>query len=297
MLRWILGLCAASLFLAGCTAGPERPEPGEAVFGDPALEGIERRIGGRLGVALVDDTGALLRSYRGDERFAMCSTFKLALSAAVLDRVETGDMALDDRIGFGEDDLLNYAPVAREFADRGYMTVAEAAEAISTLSDNTAANLLLEAIGGPEAMTEFFRRHGDTVSRLDRREPELNENAPGDERDTTSPSAMAGLTGRLMFEDALEEAGREQLAAWAVANRTGDNRIRAGIPEGWTVGDKTGSCGTAYNDIGIVWPPSGRAFVLTVYVDRPTAAAAEVDAAIAEVGELAAQYMGQRSAE
>ncbi|RED15437.1 class A beta-lactamase [Parasphingopyxis lamellibrachiae] len=295
MLRRILGLCAATLLWAGCTSGPEYPERIEAIFGDPVLEGIERRIGGRMGVALVDDTGTQLRSYRGDERFAMCSTFKLALSAAVLERVDGGDMSLDDMVSFGEDDLLDYAPVARMHLADGEMSVGQMAEAISTLSDNVAANLLLDAIGGPEAMTEFFRRHGDTVSRLDRREPELNENVPGDERDTTSPSAMAGLVTRLMFEDALGEAGREQLAAWAVANQTGDDRIRAGMPEGWTVGDKTGSCGTAYNDIGIVWPPSGRAFVLTVYVDRPAAEGAEVDAAIAEIAALAAFYMTERN--
>jgi len=295
MIGRIFGLCAATLLWAGCTSGPEYPENIDAILGDPVLEGIEQRIGGRLGVALVDDTGTQLRSYRGDERFAMCSTFKLALSAAVLERVNTGDMSLDDVMSFGEEDLLDYAPVAREHIADGEMTVSQMAEAISTLSDNTAANMLLDAIGGPEAMTEFFRSHGDDVTRLDRMEPELNENAPGDERDTTSPAAMAGLVARLMFEDALAEAEREQLAAWAVANQTGDDRIRAGIPEGWAVGDKTGSCGTAYNDIGIVWPPSGRAFVLTVYTDRPTVDAAEVDAAIAEIGQLAAFYMTERN--
>jgi beta-lactamase class A len=290
-----VGLCAAALLWSGCTSGPEYPANIEAILGDPVLEGIEQRIGGRLGVALVDDTGTQLRSYRGDERFAMCSTFKLALSAAVLERVQAGEMSLDDVIAFGEADLLDYAPVAREHILEGQMTVGQMAEAISTLSDNTAANLLLNAIGGPETMTEFFRNHGDEVTRLDRNEPDLNENASGDERDTTSPAAMASLIQRLMFEEALNDSGREQLAAWAIANQTGGNRIRAGIPEGWTVGDKTGSCGTAFNDIGIVWPPSGRAFVLTVYTDRPTVDAAEVDAAIAEIGELAAFYMTERN--
>lgn len=295
MIGRVLGLCVATLLWAGCTSGPEMPPQIEAILGDSVLEGIEQRIGGRLGVALVDDTGTQLRSYRGDERFAMCSTFKLALSAAVLERVEAGEIALDDVIAFGEEDLLDYAPVAREYVADGQITVGEMAEAISTLSDNTAANLLLDAIGGPEAMTAFFRSHGDDVTRLDRIEPELNENAPGDERDTTSPAAMAGLIQRLMFEDALGEPGREQLAAWSVANQTGNDRIRAGIPEGWTVGDKTGNCGNAYNDIGIVWPPGGPAFVLTVYIDRATAERAEIDAAIAEIGELAAFYMTERN--
>ena len=295
MIGRVVGLCAAALLWAGCTSQPEISPQIESIISDSVLEGIEQRIGGRLGVALVDDDGTMLRAYRGDERFAMCSTFKLALSAAVLERVNAGDMALDDVISFGEEDMLGYAPTTREHLAEGQMTIAELAEAISTLSDNTAANLLLEAIGGPEAMTAFFRAHGDDVSRLDRTEPTLNENAPGDERDTTSPEAMAALVQRLMFADDLGDAGREQLAAWAIANQTGDNRIRAGIPEGWTVGDKTGTCGTAYNDIGIIWPPSGPAFVLTVYIDRPTAEATDIDLAIAEIGELAAFYMTERN--
>ncbi|WP_299327538.1 class A beta-lactamase [Parasphingopyxis sp.] len=262
---------------------------------EDVLEGIEQRIGGRLGVALTDESGNLLRAYRGDERFAMCSTFKLALSAAVLERVEAGDMALEDPLAFGEADLLDYAPAAAAFVEAGEMGVNEAAEAIVTLSDNTAANLLLAEIGGPEGMTAFFRRHGDEVSRLDRIEPELNENAEGDERDTTSPVAMAGLVQRLIFGDILTETGRQQLADWAIANQTGDTRIRAGVPDGWTVGDKTGSCGNAFNDIGIIWPPSGPAFVLTVYIDRPTAEPGEVDFAMEEIAELAVLYMSERN--
>jgi beta-lactamase class A len=236
----------------------------------------------------------VIESYRGDERFAMCSTFKLALSAAILEEVEAGNLSMDQAIAFDESDMLDYAPVAREHFAEGQMTIAQMAEAISTLSDNTAANLLLAQIGGPEAMTAFFRRHGDSVTRLDRNEPALNENAPGDERDTTTPEAMAGLVQRLILGDAMSAEAREQLAAWAVANRTGDDRIRAGTPEGWRVGDKTGNCGTAYNDIGIVWPPEGEPFVLTVYVDRPTAEAGEVDAAIAEIGRLAVARGSER---
>ncbi len=255
---------------------------------EETIGAIEERIGGRVGVALVDSGGNLLQSYRGDERFALCSTFKLALSAAILEEADLGALSIDETISFGEEDILEYAPAVRENLARGEMTVDELAEAVSTLSDNTAANLLLDRIGGPEGMTAFFRRHGDEVTRLDRIEPALNENAPGDERDTTTPEAMAGLVQRLVFGENLSPASRQQLADWAVANRTGDARIRAGIPDGWRVGDKTGSCGTAYNDIGIVWPPEGDPFVLTVYIDRPTAEPAFVDAAIAEIAALAA---------
>ncbi|MEQ9663231.1 MAG: class A beta-lactamase [Parasphingopyxis sp.] len=254
---------------------------------DSAMETMEEEIGGRIGVALMNERGETLYAWRGDERFAMCSTFKLALAAAVLERVEEGEFSIDDSIVFDQSDILSYAPVTSERVAQGEMTVAELAEAIITLSDNTAANLLLDRIGGPAALTTFFRDHGDEVSRLDRMEPELNENAPGDPRDTTSPVAMASLVQRLMFEPELSLASREQLGAWAIANETGDERIRAGIPDGWRVGDKTGTCGTAYNDIGIVWPPEDDAFVLAVYIDRPEAEAEAVNAAIADIARLA----------
>ncbi len=283
-----VGLVGMAVLSIGCAGDTKTASTVEAPIDEGAIQRIEARIGGRIGMAIVAEEGGLRSAYRGDERFAMCSTFKLALAAAVLERVDEGAMSLDDVVAFGEADILDYAPVAREHLADGRMTVAQAAEGISTLSDNTAANLLLAQVGGPEGLTAFFRRHGDEVSRLDRFEPELNENALGDERDTTSPIAMSELVRRLVFTDALSPGGRDQLAAWAIANRTGDARIRAGIPQGWRVGDKTGSCGTAFNDVGIVWPPNGPAFVLAIYIDRPTAEADQVDAAIAEIGALAA---------
>lgn len=298
--RPVLTLAALLMLMAACGTESRRPEATAATAGEDALNeeavtAIEERIGGRVGVALVGGDGAVRREYRGGERFAMCSTFKLALAAAILEEVAAGRMSLDDVIPFSEADLLDYAPVAREHLAAGRMTVGELAEAISTLSDNTAANLLLARIGGPAALTAFFRRHGDALSRLDRMEPELNENAPGDERDTTTPEAMARLVRRLVLGHALGDATREQLASWTVANQTGDNRIRAGIPHGWRVGDKTGSCGTAYNDVAIVWPPEAEPFVLAVYIDRPTAEAEQVEAAIAEIGGLAAKLATARA--
>lgn len=292
--RLLVPLLSATI--AACSSDPAPDRPGEVQkpemptrqIDETAIQAIENRVGGRVGVALVDADGTLLSSYRGDERFAMCSTFKLAMAGTVLEAADAGTLSLDDALAYDEDDLLEYAPVTRENIAAGELSVRELSEAIVTLSDNTAANLLLARIGGPEEVTAFFRRHGDEVTRLDRTEPTLNENAVGDERDTTSPIAMAGLIQRLILGDELSPEAREQLAEWAVANQTGDNRIRAGIPAGWRVGDKTGGCGNASNDIGIVWPPEGEPFVLTVYIDRPTASASEVDAAIAEVGRLAA---------
>lgn len=299
-LRWVLaGMC---LGLAACAPETPNAEPQiETILDDAVMRGLEARTGARIGLALVAANGELLKSWRGDERFALCSTFKLALGAAVLERVEAGELAMDDAIAFDESDVLDYAPIVAPRVREGSMTVGELAGAISTHSDNSAANLLLEEIGGPEALTEFFRRQGDAATRLDRIEPELNENAQDDVRDTTTPQAMAGLVQRLVLGDALGEEARTRLAEWAVANTTGDNRIRAGIPEGWRVGDKTGTCGYdedgAVNDVAIVWPPIEPPFVLAVYIDRPTAAREEVEASIAEIGELAAFYMSERYAQ
>lgn len=262
---------------------PESPELAEYAAA------LEQEVGGRIGIALVDAGGTLVDSHRGGERFAMCSTFKLPLAALMLDRDAEGDPSLDEVLPYDESDLLDYAPTVRERFSEGGMTVRDLAEAAVIVSDNTAANLLLERTGGPEALTAFFRRHGDAFTRLDRTEPTLNENAVGDERDTTTPKAMAGLLQRLALGSALPAGARDQLQDWAVANQTGDNRIRAGIPAGWRVGDKTGSCGNASNDIGIVWPPEGDPFVLAVYIDRPTAETSEVDAAFAELARVAAE--------
>ena len=257
-----------------------------------SLQRIEERLDGRLGVTLVDSSGEVLESYRGNERFAMCSTFKLALGAAILERAEAGELSMEDNIEYDSSDVLEYAPITGEHVDEGSMTVRDLAAAISTHSDNTAANLLLERIGGPSVLTRFFREHGDDVTRLDRTEPDLNENAPGDARDTTTPDAMAGLVQRLIFGDAMTEQARGQIADWAIANTTGDQRIRAGIPEGWRVGDKTGTCWSAYNDVAIVWPPNGDPFILAVYIDRPDTTPRQINRAMAEIGAMAARYMG-----
>lgn len=253
---------------------------------------IEKETGGRLGVALVDPTGALLLGFNRDERFAMCSTFKAPLAAAVLVGAEGGKFGLDGTLSFGKDDVLEYAPVVKKNLKRGRMSMGELAQAAVEVSDNSAANLLLPMLGGPEGLTAFMRAHGDTVSRLDRTEPDLNENAEGDPRDTTSPAAMAGLMGRLIFRDMKAESATT-LRSWLNASSTGDHRIKAGLPEGWTSGGKTGSCGTAYNDVALVKSPSGEEYVLAVYLDRPTVDAKKAEAAIAETARAALGFVAK----
>ena len=253
---------------------------------------IETETGGRLGVALVDSKGALILGFNRDERFAMCSTFKAPLAAAVLTGAEGGKFGLEGQISFTKADILDYAPVVKKNGKRGRMSMEELAAAAVEVSDNSAANLLLPMIGGPEGLTMFIRAHGDTVTRLDRTEPTLNENVEGDERDTTSPAAMAGLMGRLIFRDLkTESAGK--LRGWLNASTTGTNRIKAGLPKDWTSGSKTGSCGTAYNDVALVKSPAGEEYILAIYLDRPTVDAKVAEAAIAETARAALDFVGK----
>nr|4C75_A Chain A, BETA-LACTAMASE [synthetic construct]4C75_B Chain B, BETA-LACTAMASE [synthetic construct]4C75_C Chain C, BETA-LACTAMASE [synthetic construct]4C75_D Chain D, BETA-LACTAMASE [synthetic construct] len=252
---------------------------------------LEKQYGGRLGVYALDTGTGRTIAYRADERFPMCSTFKALAAAAVLAQVDAGKESLDRRITYTKDDLVDYSPVTEKHVGTG-MTLAELCEAAITYSDNTAANLLLDEIGGPKGLTAFLRSIGDDVTRLDRWEPELNEALPGDPRDTTTPAAMAATLRALLLGDALSPASRAQLTDWMRGNTTGDKLIRAGLPAGWRVGDKTGtgSYGTR-NDIAIIWPPNRAPIVLAIYSTGSTADAKERNALIAEAAKIVAEAL------
>jgi beta-lactamase class A len=280
MLSWFV---AAMLHLALPATAAPAPEP--------RIAEIERGTGGRLGVALIDGEGRTLIAHRAGERFAMCSTFKLLLGA-----MHAQTAGARQPMNFTRADLLSNSPFSEEMLgrlDSGSMRVGFAAEHAIVESDNTAANLLLRRMGGPEAFTRRLRALGDTVTRLDRYELALNENVRGDPRDTTSPAAMAQSASRFVFGTLLHPVWRQQLRSWMIASRTGVRRIRAGLPAGWQAGDKTGSCGTAYNDVAFLVSPGGRDYMLAVYLDRPTVPSARAEAAIAEVGRLAVQRILQ----
>lgn len=252
-----------------------------------ALFTLDRKHGGRLGVAILDSGNGRIVAHRGEERFAMCSTFKFVAAACVLARVDRGEEELERRVSYSKADLITYSPVTEKHVERG-MTVAEICDAAVTLSDNTAGNLLLDSFGGPQGLTDYMRSLGDEASRLDRREPELNEARTGDPRDTTTPVAMAGVLRQTVLGGALSPASRQQLAAWLVANKTGDKRLRAGVPKGWRIGEKTGTGdNNATNDVGVIWPPGRAALVVTAYYAEASAALTEREAVLAEVGRLA----------
>ena len=253
-----------------------------------SLKAIEARSGGRLGVAIMDMATGREYGHRADERFPLCSTFKFLAAACVLARVDEGKEHLDRRIPINNTDLVDYSPATGPNAGRD-MSLAELCEAALTLSDNTAGNLLLASFGGPAGLTEFALSMGDDITRLDRTEPDLNEAAPGDPRDTTTPAAMIGNLRRLLLGDILSQASRDQLTAWMRANKTGDTRLRAGVPTGWKVADKTGSGRNgATNDIGALWPPNGPPLLAAVYLVETSSSADQRNEIIARVGRQAA---------
>ena len=259
-------------------------------FADERLRAIEGTTGGRLGVSVAGEGIAPL-SWRADERFPLCSTFKVLATAAVL----AGGEPLDRELTVRDSDLLSYAPVARKaFSERGgRMTLGEICAAAMIWSDNTAANLQLGLLGGPAALTRWVRSTGDTVTRLDRDEPSLNTAIPGDPRDTTSPTAMGETLARLLLGPVLAPDARVRLDSWMVGAQTGFKRLRAGLPGTWTVGDKTGSGdhGTS-NVVAILRPPNRPPVIATSYLTGATAPPAACDAAHAEVGRLIAQHVG-----
>jgi beta-lactamase class A len=253
------------------------------------LRVLEAESGGRLGVALFDTHTGRGHSHRGDERFPMCSTFKMLAVALVLSRVDAGKEQLDRRIRFSAADLVAYSPVTESRAGTSGITVAELCEAAITISDNTAANLLLQSFGGPAQLTAYLRSIDDRITRLDRIEPELNEAAPGDPRDTTTPNAMLSTMRGMVLGTALSVASRRQLKHWLVANKTSDNKLRALLPADWRVADKTGSGGYgSNNDVGILWPPGRSPILVTCYLTETKAPLAVRDAMSAQAGRLAA---------
>jgi beta-lactamase class A len=259
------------------------------------LAALERKHPGRICVSILDLASGKRVDHRADERILICSTFKALAAALVLHRVDKGEEKLDRHIKFSEKDLVSYSPATQKRVGEPGMTVAELCDAIMTLSDNAAANLLLVSFGGPAALTAFCRRLGDDVTRLDRFETELNtHDHPGDIRDTTTAGAMLENLRKLLFTDVLTPHSRSQLAAWLIANKTGDARLRAGLPKTWIVGDRTGTNGDKHgnaNDVAVVWPTDRPPLIVTAYCEIPGIAGDQRNAVIAEIGRIAAGTM------
>lgn len=251
-----------------------------------AFAEMERANGGRLGVAVWDMASGERSGYRANERFPMCSTFKFLLAAAVFQRVERHKETLDRMLDIPPKPLLATSPMTEPHAG-GKMTIQALCHAILTRSDNTAANLLLETIGGPGGITGFARSIGDRVTRLDRLELALNECRPGDPRDTTSPAAMAADLKAILLGGVLSSASRDQLAQWMEASVTGLERLRADFPPGWRAADKTGANGEhTSNDIAVFWPAGKAPIIVAAYITQCPGPESKRAAMLAEIGKL-----------
>jgi beta-lactamase class A len=260
---------------------------------DPRFEAIRATLGpgGRLGVAATDvGSGRELR-FDADSRYALASTFKLPLAAFVLDRVERGELSLDEELAFGPGDPLDNSPTVAANLARGSLPLRQLCAAIVEVSDNSAANILLRRTGGPAALTRFMRACGDPVTRLDRFEMELGSNLPGDPRDTTSPAAMAGLARRLVLGDQLAEENRNRLQLWLKKSVPGPDRLKAGLlSPPWLIGHKTGTAANGgVNDVAIAWRSGKPPIVIACYLSDGTAEPPARFAAHASVARLVAE--------
>lgn len=282
------------LLLAGCRVAPKHDRT------SLALAELESRVGGRLGVAFFDPATGRQIDHRGSERFGLASTFKLALAGVILRQADQNNLALDTMLPISEADLAGHSPVVRENLAKGQMSIEDLARATQTTSDNAAANILLRHIGGPAVFTAQLRTLGDTTTRLDRYEPDMMKVNATEVRDTTTPDAMAKTLGKMLTSTWLLPASRTKLIDWMVETRTGMKRIRAGLPEGWRAGDKTGTgMGEAgdipdrYNDIAIIWPPNRPPIMVAAYYESPVRSQTmreEDMAVLAQVGSIAAAW-------
>lgn len=262
------GLMTRRVMIGGAMAGIAAPALGVTAPGVTTAWATLDKATGRFSGVNVND------------RMPMCSTFKWLLAACVLARTDRGLERLSHRISFGPGDLLGYAPTVRAAltaagGDRASLSIKDLCEAAVTVSDNSAANLLLPVVGGPEGLTAWLRRAGDPITRLDRTEPALNRVPPGDPRDTTNAAAMLGTLDRLLFGAVLSRGSRHRLTDWLLACKTGADRLPAGLPAGWRAGHKTGTYTTdrptqidrnAAGDVGLLLPPSGKPILIAAYV-------------------------------
>jgi beta-lactamase class A len=259
----------------------------------PALAAYEHETGGRIGLYAENLSSGAKIVWRAEERFVMCSTFKASLAAFVLARVDRGEDRLENMVAYGAQDLLDYAPVAKANLAAGAMSVSDMCKATVELSDNACANLLLARSGGPAALTAFWRATGDAVSQLDHNEPELNRSPPGDPHDTTTPAAMAGNLRRFVLGDVLSPGSRQHLTEWLVGCKTGNNRLRGGLPREWRIGDKTGNNGKdACGDIAIAWPGAGGPVLVCAYTQGGSPTPKQFEAVFAEIGRMASRRLG-----
>ncbi|RAN94714.1 Beta-lactamase [Micromonospora saelicesensis] len=290
----VVATASTVVALAGCGSGGETtearttPSPevtlAPSAAADQEFRRLEEQFGARLGIYAVDTGTGRTVEYRADERFAYASTWKALAAAEVLDG--TTDAQLDRVVRYSAQDLVAHSPVTEKHVGEG-MSLRALADAAVRYSDNTAGNLLLRHLGGPAGFESKLRALGDTVTDVARYETALNEGTPGDKRDTGTARALAGDLRAYTVGVALQPADRDVLIGWLRGNTTGAALVRAGVPAGWVVGDKTGTGGYGTrNDIAVIWPPDRAPIVLAVLSSRDKKDATPDDAVIAQAAEV-----------
>lgn len=287
--RVLVADAAANAVTAGSdNAKGERVAAPGAASAAARIAALEKREGGRLGVEALDTTTGRRIQHRSDERFGMCSTFKFLAAAAILQRVDRGAEHLDRRIEYAESDLLEYAPVSKEHVKDGGMTLAEICAAAVQWSDNTAANLMLNVLGGPEVVTAFIRSTGDNVTRLDDIEPALNIVGPGEVKNTTTAASMVGLLRSVVLGQTLAADSRTTLQGWMLDAKVGEHRLPAGLPTGWRIAHKTGTGSDQTNDVGVVWPPNRAPIIIGALYARTGTRQQQRENVLRDVGRIVA---------
>lgn len=264
---------------------------------------LEKRVGGRLGICVLDTGTGRVFGHRLDERFAMCSTFKLPLAAFALHQADQGNARLNAALPLTENDRVSYHPVTGPLIGNGGMTLEALVRAAQITSDNVAANVALRHLGGPEAFTRWIRTLGDRVTRLDRYEPDLNLVPEGEVRDTSTPRAFAATISRLTTGEVLAPASRQKLVQWTVETKTGLTRLRAGLPATWIAGDKTGTAAAdgmypKVNDVAIAWPPGRAPVVMCCFYEGPKKGQenfTEMEKILAEVAQISVLRASNRA--
>lgn len=252
-----------------------------------ATQSEEEKLNARIGIAVIDKESGMTWSYRGDEAFPINSTHKAYLCAALLEKVDQKKLALSDRTTLSKRDLVTYSPITEKLLPPQTASNAQLCEAAVSYSDNTAANKVLETIGGVAGFNGFMRSIGDQKTRLDRKEPELNEGTPGDPRDTTTPVAAVRSLDQIFFSDVLSQRSKAELKTWMINDKVAADLLRKTMPSGWGIADKTGAGGYGSRSIvAVVYPSGKKPLLVSIYITNTKATIGESNAAIARMGSI-----------
>lgn len=254
----LLTLVATVCLLNACSE-----QPTEKDF-TQKIHNLENESNGKIGISVINTANNKQLQSRGNETFSIQSTVKAIIAGAILKQSMNDPTLLDKKIHYQQSDIVFWSPITEKNVEQG-LTISELCAAAVSYSDNTATNLLITQLGGTQAVTDFARTLGDNFFRLDNYEPNMNSE-PNDPRDKSTPNAMANNLQQLLFGDILGVSQKDLFATWLKNNTTGDNQIRAGVPKGWVVGDKTGSGSYGItNDIGVLYPPNAEPIIVAIY--------------------------------